>query len=390
MEKIKSVLNFNNRRQIVELRITVPGHPEKRVKLISYQDMEVRGLTENTVNRVTGGVYSYSREAASIREKRVELLDELILEKEQGVTKKLGSPSHGITVQYIVEQWQKTVYPNLRSSKKGSRSPLIGWQKLWVDFVGHKRADELTLFDVNEITQNWELEGLKGSTINTRMVTLSRVFTWAMKTQRYALEWRHPFKGAKWYETQKKIIYLDPDEVKRLVPFLRESETRDLHDAVVLALFTGCRSGELFSLRWKDVDLGIGVVRLMERKGGDNHAVNLGPQALQVLRNRSKFRVLGNDLVFINPRTGRAYGDLNESLKNALRKAGIEKPGFSWHCLRHTCASLLASDGFSLMEIANHLGHRSLNSVQCYAHLAKDHNQITAQALDKRLRLVNL
>ena len=51
-------------------------------------------------------------------------------------------------------------------------------------------------------------------------------------------------------------------------------------------------------------------------------------QALQILRNRSKVRV-GNDLVFINPRTWKAYGDLNDSLKNALRRAGIDKPGFS-------------------------------------------------------------
>ena len=248
----------------------------------------------------------------------------------------------------------------------------------------------MNLYDINETTQGWQDLGLKGSTINTRMVALSRVYAWAMKSQRYALEWKNPFKGATWYEVDKKVIYLTPDEVETLIPFLRESETKDLHDAVLLAIFTGCRSSELFNLTWKHVDKDDGVVRLMERKSGDNHAVNLGSQALQILRNRSKVRVLGNDLIFINPRTQRAYGDLNESLKNALRKAGIEKSGFSWHCLRHTCASLLASEGFSLMEIANHLGHRSLKSVECYAHLAKDHNKITANALDKRLKVVNL
>ena len=86
MDQVKTTLNFNNRRQIVELRITVPGHPEKRPKLISYQDLEVRGLTENTVNRVTGGVYSYKREPAPVREARLNLLDALMLEKEQEVT----------------------------------------------------------------------------------------------------------------------------------------------------------------------------------------------------------------------------------------------------------------------------------------------------------------
>ena len=116
MDQVKSTLNFNNRRQIVELRITVPGHPEKRPKLISYQDLEVRGLTENTVNRVTGGVYSYKREPAPVREARLNLLDALMLEKEQEVTEALGNPSHGITVKYIVDHWQKDHMPTLKLS----------------------------------------------------------------------------------------------------------------------------------------------------------------------------------------------------------------------------------------------------------------------------------
>ena len=387
MDQVKSTLNFNNRRQIVELRITVPGHPEKRPKLISYQDLEVRGLTENTVNRVTGGVYSYKREPAPVREARLNLLDALMLEKEQEVTEALGNPSHGITVRYIVDHWQKDHMPTLKISKKSS---VPGWQKLWVSLIGDMQADKLDQFKINEITQSWKNEGLKNATLNARLVALSRVYTWAIETHRYATHWNNPFKKAHWFPTTPKVIYLTKDEIEKLIPALKESETKDLHDAVILALFTGCRSSELFTLSWKHVDLAEGIVRLMERKAGDNHAVNLGPQALQILRNRSKVRVLGNDLVFMNPRTRKAYGDLNDSLKNALRRAGIDKPGFSWHCLRHTCASLLASEGFSLMEIANHLGHADLKSVQCYAHLAKDHNKITASALDKKLRVVNL
>ncbi|MFZ9069431.1 MAG: tyrosine-type recombinase/integrase, partial [bacterium] len=293
----------------------------------------------------------------------------------------------GITVKYIVDHWQKDHMPTLKISKKSS---VPGWQKLWVSLIGDMQADKLDQFKINEITQSWKNEGLKNATLNARLVALSRVYTWAIETHRYATHWNNPFKKAHWFPTTPKVIYLTQEEIEKLIPALKESETKDLHDAVLLALFTGCRSSELFTLSWKHVDLAEGIVRLMERKAGDNHAVNLGPQALQILRNRSKVRVLGNDLVFINPRTWKAYGDLNDSLKNALRRAGIDKPGFSWHCLRHTCASLLASEGFSLMEIANHLGHADLKSVQCYAHLAKDHNKITASALDKKLRVVNL
>ena len=387
MDQVKSTLNFNNRRQIVELRITVPGHPEKRPKLISYQDLEVRGLTENTVNRVTGGVYSYKREPAPVREARLNLLDALMQEKEKEVTQALGNPSHGITIRFIVDQWQKEKMPAL---KIGKRSSVPGWQKLWVSLIGDMQADQLDQFKINEITRTWKEEGLKNATLNARCVALSRVFTWAKKTHRYAKNWSNPFSNAEWFPTTPKVIYLTKEEISKLIPALKASETKDLHDAVILALFTGLRSSELFSLTWKDVDMLKGVATISDRKSGDNLSVSLGSQSIKILKNRSRLRVLGNDLIFINPNTGRAYGDLNESLKNALRRAGIEKPGFSWHCLRHSCASLLASQGFSLMEIANHLGHKDLKSVQCYAHLAPDHNRITANALDEHLAIVNL
>jgi len=55
MEKAKTVLNFNNRREIVELRITVPGHPEKRVKLISYQDLD--GHVPGFVPRINSAIH---------------------------------------------------------------------------------------------------------------------------------------------------------------------------------------------------------------------------------------------------------------------------------------------------------------------------------------------
>ena len=55
----------------------------------------------------------------------------------------------------------------------------------------------------------------------------------------------------------------------------------------------------------------------------------------------------------------------------ALEAAGIS--GFRFHDLRHTCASMLAAQGASLLEIADVLGHRTLNMVKRYSHLVVDH-----------------
>ncbi len=55
----------------------------------------------------------------------------------------------------------------------------------------------------------------------------------------------------------------------------------------------------------------------------------------------------------------------------ASAKAGLSD--FRFHDLRHTCASYLASQGASLLEIADVLGHRTMNMVKRYSHLAQNH-----------------
>ena len=48
---------------------------------------------------------------------------------------------------------------------------------------------------------------------------------------------------------------------------------------------------------------------------------------------------------------------------------------FTFHCLRHTCASYLAQSGASLLEIADVLGHKQISVTKRYAHLCIDHKE---------------
>ena len=50
-----------------------------------------------------------------------------------------------------------------------------------------------------------------------------------------------------------------------------------------------------------------------------------------------------------------------------LRKLGIVVPHPGAHCLRHACAGRLLAKGFSLKEIGDHLGHRSMDATRIYA-----------------------
>jgi integrase len=68
---------------------------------------------------------------------------------------------------------------------------------------------------------------------------------------------------------------------------------------------------------------------------------------------------------------GRQPIDLRAAWARALQQAGITD--FRFHDLRHSAASYLAMNGASLVDIAAILGHRTLQMVQRYAHLAEGH-----------------
>jgi integrase len=71
--------------------------------------------------------------------------------------------------------------------------------------------------------------------------------------------------------------------------------------------------------------------------------------------------------------------NFDDHWRSALKAAGIEN--FRFHDLRRTCAIYLASQGASLLEIADVLGHRTMAMVKRYSHLAQGHKTIVVEKM---------
>ena len=112
--------------------------------------------------------------------------------------------------------------------------------------------------------------------------------------------------------------------------------------------------------------------------------------ALSLMREQFQNRILGCDFVFPcktpkRDKTGKYIYrpiDIRTAWENALQRAGIED--FRFHDLRHSAASYLAMNGASLAEIADVLGHKTLQMVKRYAHLSEAHtSSIVAKMNDQ-------
>jgi integrase len=204
--------------------------------------------------------------------------------------------------------------------------------------------------------------------VNRYLAVLSHVFTIASREWDWAEN--NPVRRVrKLRESRGRVRCLDEDERERLLAACEASWDDRLYPLVLLAISTGARRGELMALRWRDVDLKQGRGVLHHTKNGERRAIAITGLALEILRERNRVRRIDTDLIFASS-DGRAWFPLRP-WNAALRAAGIAD--FRFHDLRHTAASYLAMSGATTAEIAEVLGHKTLQMVKRYSHLTDSH-----------------
>ena len=137
--------------------------------------------------------------------------------------------------------------------------------------------------------------------------------------------------------------------------------------AIRLLLLTGCRKSEILSLRWQDVDLAAGELRLADSKTGPR-AVPLSPPAVRVLAELP--RLPGCIWVIPGQKPGTHLTNLDGPWWIVRKRAGLEEVRI--HDCRHSFASRALALGESLPVIAKLLGHSQIQTTARYAHLARD------------------
>src|SRR5690606_35019855 len=185
--------------------------------------------------------------------------------------------------------------------------------------------------------------------------------------------------------------YLDASERKGLLQACRDSDNHQLYPIVIFGLSTGARKSEILGLTLRDVDMARGMAVLRDTKNGDTRSVPIVGHLHELLKehiqwvNHSYDESLPDaDVRWLFPRRDLlAAIDIRRAWENALAASGVKD--FRFHDLRHSTASYLAMQGAGLLEIADMLGHRTLQMVKRYAHLSSDHKRGLAETLSENI-----
>jgi integrase len=164
---------------------------------------------------------------------------------------------------------------------------------------------------------------------------------------------------------------------------LAETYSDYLMPIIALALNTGMRRGEIFDLRWPDVNLRRKLITIRGEisKSRSTRHIPMSNEAHACL-SAWKPEHLKNQLVFPSPTTGFRLNNIYSSWKNLLEKAGINN--FRFHDLRHHFASTLVMKGVDLNTVRELLGHSDIKTTLRYAHLAPEHTAAAISMLNGR------
>jgi integrase len=242
--------------------------------------------------------------------------------------------------------------------------------------IGHKALEDFR--DRRKETPTQYGTARSERSVNLEMAILRHMFRKGIK---WGMMEKNPFENGEdlFYKVRsKREKALTGDEVRKLV----EASPPYLKGIVITGIYTGLRKGDILNLKWQDIDLEKGIIRLVEAKTKKTRVIVLNgdmKKLLQILPVKGEYLFPNKD--------GKPFRDIKRSFETALKEAGIKqgedrRSKIVFHTLRHTCISLLQEKGADTTAVKNYVEHASEEMTRQYTHLSEEYVRKTATILD--------
>lgn len=270
----------------------------------------------------------------------------------------------------------------LEYEKGYSNRTVISYEKdleLFNVFLKSNKISSVSSIDYNVVRKYLSYmhdEGLESSSISRKISTLRSFFKFCLKNGSVKV---NPMTLISNPKREKKLPkYLNYDEMERLLDSIDISCKEGVRDRLILELLysTGVRVSELVSIRFCDINIKEGQIRILG-KGNKERIVLFGSRARDSLKLyidtfRGDFSGnISNQFLFSNKGKALSTNRIELIVKDALRKSSL-KLNISPHTLRHTFATHLLDNGADLKSVQELLGHENLKTTAIYTHVSNE------------------
>ena len=184
----------------------------------------------------------------------------------------------------------------------------------------------------------------------------------------------NPLRGIEGFKPEEGTrMYLTLDEVRKLAA--TECEYPQIKAAFLFSCLTGLRRSAVLRLTWGDVHKQGEFTRIIfrQKKTSGQEYLDISPQAAELMGERG----LPDEHVFTDIHSPTCT---NNTLKLWVARAGINKT-ITFHCGRHTFATLMLDIGTDIYTVSKLLGHRDLSTTQIYAKVMDKNKQAAVASI---------
>ncbi len=284
------------------------------------------------------------------------------------VRNKFDIPVKFIKVRIFKDVWEEYI-KNQNTTKKHIQNKTTAFSHF--TFI-NRDITGITTQDIKYYQLQRKLEAMKSNKnitkreseinfrwINLEITTLHHFFNFCI--ERGYLD-KNPATGIKKLNELSRLKTLSDSDIDKLIAGATNKLTKDL---ITFLIYTGCRKGEVFNLKWDDVDLQNNVIAIKGTKTKYDRYMPIHTQLKELLSGIEK----NQDCLYVFNKNGAKLGDFRRSFHTACRNAGLKDMHI--HDLRHVFASKMVMNGTSLYITGELLGHRTTQMTKRYSHLGK-------------------
>ncbi len=249
---------------------------------------------------------------------------------------------------------------------------------------GDKEPHELHSFQVTKLRNRLEKK-LAPQTVKHILLLLQRIINYGVEQQLCGML---SFKIKMPRVDNEKTEDLTDEQLRRLWKAIEEDDNIQAKNFIKMVLFTGMRRGELFKLKWSDIDFERGFIWIEDPKGGKSQKIPLNNDSRELLFSHERL-FPGSPFVFPGKDGGQRV-EIKKPINRIKERAGLPKEFRPLHGLRHVFASTLANSGqVDMYQLQKLLTHKNPKMTQRYAHLRDEALKQASEVAGAIIRNIN-
>lgn len=244
------------------------------------------------------------------------------------------------------------------------------YQRMWDKDIkkafGNKKISQISVDSIKRFHRKY---ATKPYYANRCVVLIRTMYNLFIKDGTY--KGTNPTSGVKLNKEESRVRYMEHSEIERFFNALNESNDSVSKNAIIMMLFTGARKGNVYRMKWDEIDMDAKIWKIPRTKTSKNETIPLADSAIELLKyiqNNSA------DEIYVFPSETSASGHIEDvkSVWNTLKKKA-QLSNIRLHDLRHTLATYMVAQGANPFMVQRALTHKSIKSTQVYVNLGVEH-----------------